>query len=221
MVFSRMQSQFDQAEEEALIARYGPTEQRRCHFELSETGYAYWWQTTALIRRAEVVVAVQRFDGRFLLHTKAHYPPDTYRLPTGGIRWGESVLDALAREQWEELGLRLPPVAMPGLIHYTLHHAGRTVPFASYVFVIRTAGGPAPATQDPREPISDFCWIEPEQVRAVADRLCGVIRAWGDWGPFRAIAHNLLAEIQQGASFAPPTTDSYETLGYDDRDQES
>jgi 8-oxo-dGTP pyrophosphatase MutT (NUDIX family) len=190
-----MQSQFDTAEEQALIARYGPTEQRHCRFELDQSGYAYWWQATALLRRAEVVMVVQRPDGRLLLHTKGHYPPDTYRLPSGGVRWGETVLDALAREQWEELGLRLAPAAMPGLIHYTLHYAERTIPFASYLFVLHSTEEVAPATQDPQEPISAFRWILPEEMPAVADHLRGVIRAWGEWGPFRAIVHALLAEI--------------------------
>jgi len=66
-----MQSQFDQAEEQSLVASFGPTEQRECRFELDETGYAYWWLITALIRRAEVVMVVQRPDGgpfRAIIH---------------------------------------------------------------------------------------------------------------------------------------------------------
>jgi 8-oxo-dGTP pyrophosphatase MutT (NUDIX family) len=190
-----MQLQFDEAEEQALIAHYGPTVQHERWFELDGTGYAYWWQATALIRRAEVVMAVQRPDGQLLLHTKGHYPPGTYRLPTGGILWGEPVLDALTRELWEELGLCEPPTAMPGLIRYRLHYAGRTIPFASYVFVLHAADEATPAAQDSQESIAGFHWIPPEDVTAVADQLRGVIRAWGDWGPFRALAHDLLAEI--------------------------
>jgi 8-oxo-dGTP pyrophosphatase MutT (NUDIX family) len=190
-----MQAQFDEAEEQALSGRYGPTRQRHCRFELDGRAYAFWWRATALSRRAEVVMVVQRPDGRLLLHTKGHYPPGTYRLPSGGIRWGESVLDALAREQWEELGLRLPPLAMPAVIHYALHHAGRTIPFASYLFVLQAAEDVAPATQDPQEPISAFRWILPAELPLVADHLRGVIRAWGAWGPFRAIAHDVLAEV--------------------------
>jgi 8-oxo-dGTP pyrophosphatase MutT (NUDIX family) len=190
-----MQSQFDKAEEQALIARYGPTLQRGHRFELNETGYAYWWQATALLRRAEVVMAIQRPDGRLLLHTKGHYPPRTYRLPSGGIRWKEDVLAALAREQWEELGLRLPPASMPGLIRYTLHYGERMISFASYVFLFRAVDDPRPTPQDPHEPISDFRWIQSQDIPAVAKHLRGVSRAWGDWGPFRALAHDLLAEI--------------------------
>ena len=46
-----MQPQFEPAETEALIARYGPTLQRGCQFHLDEKGYAYWWQVKAFVRR--------------------------------------------------------------------------------------------------------------------------------------------------------------------------
>jgi 8-oxo-dGTP pyrophosphatase MutT (NUDIX family) len=190
-----MQPQFDQTEADALITRYGPTVQHGCQFHLDERGYAYWWQVKAFVRRAEVVMLVRRPDGRLLLHSKNHYPPATYRLPTGGVFWGEPVLDALAREQWEELGLRLVPVAMPGLIHYALRHAEQTIPFDSYIFLLQMDDDAVPVTQDDCEAISELCWIEPSRLPAVADHLRGVIRAWGDWGPFRAVAHDLVTEV--------------------------
>ena len=190
-----MQVQFDPAEIEVLIARYGPTLERSCQLQLDEKGYAYWWQVKAFVRRAEVVMLVRRPDGRLLVHSKEHYPPATYRLPTGGVFWGEPVLDALAREQWEELGLRLPPVAMPGLIHYALRHAEQTIPFDSYIFMLQMNDDAVPVTQDACEQISELCWIEPAKLPEVADRLRSVIRAWDDWGPFRAVAHDLIAEV--------------------------
>jgi 8-oxo-dGTP pyrophosphatase MutT (NUDIX family) len=189
-----MHTQFDEAEEQALVARYGPTKRREYHLELSEIGRAYWQRAIVLIRRAEVIMIVQRPDGRLLLHTKGHYPPDTYRLPSGGVRWGESVLDALAREQWEELGLRLPAAAMPGIIRYRFDHDRWTIPFASYLFLLPATDEMAPAAQDPTEAISGFRWVQPGDLPAVADHLHTLIRAWGNWGPFRAIAHDVLAE---------------------------
>jgi 8-oxo-dGTP pyrophosphatase MutT (NUDIX family) len=189
-----VQSQLDEAEEQALVDSYGPTEQRHYRFALEAGSYAYWQRATALARRAEVAMVVQRPDGRLLVHTKAHYPLGAYRLPSGGIHWGEPVLEALAREQWEELGLRLPPVSMPGLVRYTFHHDGQTIPYATYLFVLQADQDPSLAVQDLEEPISDFCWIEPADMPAVADHLRGIVRAWGRWGAFRAIVHDLVAE---------------------------
>ena len=192
-----MQPQFDQTEAEALIARYGPTVQRECQFFLDEQGYAYWWQVKAFLRRAEVVMVVQRPDGQLLLHTKHHYPPATYRFPSGGIGWGEMVLDALAREQWEELGMRLLPASMPALIRYSLRHAEHTILYDSYIFVLDADVTSDPIPQDLSEAISDLCWIEPARLPAVSDHLRSVIRAWGDWGPFRAIAHDVVFEVMR------------------------
>jgi ADP-ribose pyrophosphatase YjhB (NUDIX family) len=193
-----MQTQFDPAEEQALIARYGPTAQDLRRFGLDAAGYAYWWQATALLRRAEVVLIVQRPDGRLLLHTKGHYPPGTYRLPTGGVQWGEPVLDALAREQGEELSARLPVVALPALIRYELVHEARSLPFASYLFLLQAPEGFAPAANDPREAISAYRWVAPAEMGAVADHLRGIVRSWGNWGDFRAITHEVLAELRGG-----------------------
>jgi len=190
----------DAAEIEELIARYGPTLQRECQVDLDDRGYAYWWQATALVRRAEVVMVVQRPDGRLLLHSKDHYPPATYRLPTGGVRRGEPVLSALARELWEELGLHLSPSAMPGLVRYALRYQGQTVSFASFVFFLRAEAEARLLPQDPCEAISELCWVESGKLPEVSNQLRQVNRAWGGWGPYRAIVHDLVSDVLKPGS---------------------
>ncbi len=194
---SARQLQFDPEEEQALIAAYGPTKERDCWFELDRTGFHLWWQSTALRRRAEVVMVVQRSDGRLLLHAKGHYPPGTYRLPSGGVQWGESILDALAREQMEELGLQLLPTTMPGLVRYTLYHDGQSLNFASYLFRLRAGENPRLSPQDPTEAISDFEWLELKDLSSVAESLRGSSHGWHNWGAFRAVAHDLLVQCNQ------------------------
>lgn len=194
---SARQLQFDPKEEQALIAAYGPTKEQDCRFELDRTGFHLWWQSTALRRRAEVVMAVQRSDGRLLLHAKGHYPPGTYRLPSGGVQWGESVLDALARELMEELGLQLLPAAMPGLVRYALVYDGQSLEFASYLFRFRVGKILRLSPQDPTEAITDFQWLEPEDLSSVAESLRGSSHGWHNWGAFRAVAHDLLVECSQ------------------------
>jgi 8-oxo-dGTP pyrophosphatase MutT (NUDIX family) len=191
---SAVQQQFDGEEERALIAGYGPTIERECRFELDRVGYDLWLRATALQRRAEVVMIVQRPDGRLLLHAKGHYPPGTYRLPSGGVRWDEGVLEALDREQWEELGLHLPVEAMPGFVRYTLHHDGHLLHFASYLFLLRAERNPVLSPQDPTEAIAEFRWLDLQDLPTVAEALRGSPHGWRNWGPFRAVAHDLLAE---------------------------
>jgi len=56
-------------------------------------------------RYGEVCMVVRRPSGRILLSIKTFYPRGAHRLPTGGIRHGEGVYDALVRETHEETGL--------------------------------------------------------------------------------------------------------------------
>src|SRR5712691_383316 len=56
-------------------------------------------------RVGEVCMVVRRPSGNVLLAIKTFYPRGAHRLPTGGIRHGERILDALLRETTEETGL--------------------------------------------------------------------------------------------------------------------
>jgi len=188
------QDYFDPVEEEALVGRYGPTLRQDRRFELNEIAYDYWLHVVSN-RRAEVVLAVQRPGGELLFHRKESYLPGTYRIPSGGVNRGETVLDALAREQWEELGLCLPPAAMPGLIHYRLCWAEAEIPFASYLFLLRPEGAVNLTVHDPNEAIAEFRWLPLAELPAIGEHLRGLVPERRNWGRYRAIAHDLLAEF--------------------------
>src|SRR3989454_8898199 len=58
-------------------------------------------------RYGEVCMVVRRPNGKVLTMIKTLYPKGAYRLPTGGIQYGEDVLAALLRETEEETGLQV------------------------------------------------------------------------------------------------------------------
>jgi 8-oxo-dGTP pyrophosphatase MutT (NUDIX family) len=189
----------DEGELKQLQAEYGPGERRSILRQVTAKFFDEWWRLLVLKgnRRGEVVLALRRPDGRILLHTKQFYPEGVFRLPSGGVHPGEPALQAAVREAMEETGLEVTVERLLGLLEYQFQHAGRTLPFVSYVFLVR-AGAGRPAVQDPHERITAFRFVEAPELRGVADRLRALPESWSDWGHFRAPAHDLAAEALRG-----------------------
>lgn len=143
-------------------------------------------------REGEVVLALRRADGCLLLHTKDFYPPGTYRLPSGGIRRGEPVLEAARREAGEEAGLSLRDPRPLGLLTYRLRCGRRRLFFHSWLVLGDVEG--EPATQDTGERISAFRWVSGEALPPLAAELDALPAPWVGWGRFRAPAHRAAAD---------------------------
>ncbi len=158
-------------------------------------GLATYWHKKMAQRRGEVVLVIRRPNGRLILHTKSFYPADTYRLPSGGIRQGENVLDATWREVQEETGLEVELERFLGLLEYELQHRDEKLPFVSYVFLMRERGGHL-APQDESEQITAFREVSIDELAMVAEALRSLPAPWGDWGAFRALAHEFVAGLE-------------------------
>jgi len=186
-----IETRINPEEIEELARQYGPIERRSYSLEVGKKNFEDWQRALVNNRRGEVVFVVQQPVG-LILHTKDFYPPGTYRLPSGGVRWGESVLSALHREAQEEMGLKVD--CFLGLLEYEFCCQGETMPFVSYVFLVREAGGEL-APQDKEERILSFCQVPVAKLSAVADSLRAMEGDWRDWGEFRAIAHDFVVEM--------------------------
>jgi 8-oxo-dGTP pyrophosphatase MutT (NUDIX family) len=162
---------------------------------------------TSARRRAEICYIMHRGDPAegVLLHIKTFYPGGAYRLPTGGVHIGETVLDTLAREIFEETGLTVGAGAgdvrverLLGVLAYDLHHAALgATPFATYHFLVRMSPNAMLAPQDPDESIGGWQWRPARELLAVAETLDTVYlrsQQWADWGRFRALSHRFVAE---------------------------
>lgn len=142
-------------------------------------------------REGEVVLLLRRADGSLLLHTKTFYPEGIYRLPSGGIRRGETVLAAAAREAAEETGLVARNLRPLGLLSYRVRSGWRALFFHSWLVAADVEGDPQP--QDGQERISGFRWVSREALPEVATALRALRPGWTDWGRFRALAHDAAA----------------------------
>jgi len=147
--------------------------------------------------RAEVCLVIRRPSGTLLTAIKPFYPPGAYRLPTGGIESGESVLPAVLRETREETGLEVTVERFLAAIAY---RRGTERVFDTFAFLLDERGGVL-ASHDPHEP-QEFREVAPDQLPDVArnlealpDRYDDHIKgSWRDWGRFRAIVHRVVHE---------------------------
>ena len=140
-------------------------------------------------RRSEVAMAIRRPTGRFLLQTKAFYPAQTFRLPTGGIKEGEDVEHALMREVHEETNLDVEVEQLVAVLDHTTPE-GR-VAFRSYLFLMRETGGIL-QVNDPHEQISAWDERDVAGLREAIGQLRSLGGTWRDWGAFRAVALDVL-----------------------------
>ena len=145
-------------------------------------------------RPGEVVLVLERPPREVWLHTKDFYPPGTFRLPTGSLKQGEAPDDGYGRELYEETGIRpAPDPRRVAVIRYS--GPGGRFPFASYVYrVVSVERQPAPV--DDAERITGWRTIPWTDLGKVAASLRQFTDRWQAWGAFRAVVHDVLAEIQ-------------------------
>jgi len=167
--------------------------------DVTRKTYDYWYEILVMRqdRRGEVVLVIEEPEGKILLHTKAFYPDGIYRLPTGGIHYDENVLAAIKRETHEETGLSVLLNDMLGIINIKFRYQEAILPFASYVVHLFCGTG-EPKPIDPEENITGYHSVNIDEIAFVAKNLRSLAGRWRDWGNFRAIAHDLVAEKLSG-----------------------
>lgn len=178
--------------EQAALA-YGQPIEREFVLPVTRATYEYW-RDVRRKRSAEIVLALRRRNGSFLVHTKAFYPPGAYRLLSGGIKAGEDLEIAAHREAFEETGLAIAIERFLAIAHYRFIFEGQELSFTSYLLLVAEVSGVLQCN-DRDEAISGYAEVTLDQVNAMADDLEALPADWRDWGRFRAIGHRLIAEL--------------------------
>jgi 8-oxo-dGTP pyrophosphatase MutT (NUDIX family) len=147
-------------------------------------------------RIAEVVFAIRNTGGDILVMSKDQYPPDedggeVFRIPSGGVNRGESLVEALRREIEEETALETARYMLRGITDTLFHRSdGDTeteFPFLSFLFTVEWIAG-IPRPLDREEGISRLRWIPVHELATVADTLKSLKGELEGWGEFRSIA---------------------------------
>lgn len=183
-----------QTELETLAAAYGTPVRRSVALDVGENNLSWWSTIKARRRDGEVVLFIRRPSGNLILHSKDFYPAGVFRVPSGGIKRGEPVLDAVCREVREETGLEVAVEQFLAFVEFEFHHAGDVVLYPSYAFLLRESAGEL-RVMDLQERISAFREAPFTALAAVARDLERVPPDWQTWGEFRALPHRLVAEL--------------------------
>ena len=212
----------DLREVNELAALYGEPIRRCYDVKAGGSILEYRWRKDS-DRRAEVVFAIQGPGEQIWLHTKHRYERPMFRLPTGGIEWDESVLDALLREVEEEAGVQVEIQRFVGLIEYQFYQVAPNEQGATADNVgISSSSARHSSTQQSTEPsltsarfasyifllknlegrliahnneeVAEFKSIMPSHLPQVSASLRNVLGHRREWGHWRAISHDVLFE---------------------------
>lgn len=141
-------------------------------------------KTISTDRRGEVGFFLKRKNGKYVVVRSRKYPKNIYRIPTGGIGFTETVIDALYREVKEELGVEFEIETFKGIVEYTIKYKEDVLKFYSYLFVISESSGNLieDATEDE---ITGYREIDIDELKDVERKLSSVEGSWRDWCSFR------------------------------------
>jgi len=197
------------AEHELLCRVYGDAPLVRHRLDPSVSDFAFWAGRMD-DRRGEVVFGLPMHDpkrGRVLVLTRqASYPPQVWRVPSGGIEHGEAASDAVLRESREELGLGVMITDYAGCILFEFAVGGAPIIFPSFCFLVQPI--PAAETTLPCAGVTDGeinAWqaAATEDLPVVLERLSQLAQPWKDWGHYRAASTALAASCCWPAAAGP------------------
>jgi 8-oxo-dGTP diphosphatase len=100
-------------------------------------------------RRHDVTFAILDTGGLVVAIRKPQFPPGAWRIPSGGVRPGESVEAGAAREALEETGLEIELTGYPLVARSEFAHARGVVPWTTHVVTACVRAG----TLAPRDPV--------------------------------------------------------------------
>lgn len=133
-----------------------------------------------------VTIMLAEHDGRILVGRQHRFPPGRYSALAGFVEPGETIEEAVARELWEEAGIRVRDV------RYAM---SQPWPFPSSLMIACIAQTDDPALTLDTSEIEDAFWVDADGVRAAL-----ALEASAPFiaPPEMAVAHSLLLHWLSG-----------------------
>lgn len=112
------------------------------------------------------VAAIIEKDGKFLLVEEETADGIMFNQPAGHLENGETLLDGVKREAWEETAHRFEPTGLLGVYHWK--HPKKDITYLRFAFTGDVIG------HDPAQKLDDgilrAVWMSLDEVRATQDR---------------------------------------------------
>lgn len=112
------------------------------------------------------VAAIIERDGKFLLVEEETGDGLMFNQPAGHLENGESLLEGVKRETWEETAHRFEPTALLGMYHW--RHPKKDITYLRVAFIGNVTGFDASQKLD--DGILRAVWMTLEEIRATQDR---------------------------------------------------
>jgi len=112
------------------------------------------------------VAAIIEKDGKFLLVEEETADGVMFNQPAGHLENGETLLDGVKRETWEETAHRFEPTGLLGVYHWK--HPKKDITYLRFAFTGNDLGHDPAQQLD--EGILRAVWMTPDEVRATQDR---------------------------------------------------
>jgi len=140
-----------------------------------------------------VVAAIVERDGRFLLVEEEADGRHVFNQPAGHLDEGESLVNAVVRETWEETAWRIEPTALIGVYRWPKPNSDIT--FMRFCFAARALSHDATAKLD--KEIVRAVWLTPAQIEALGERLRSplVLRCLRDYQAGRRFDLSVLQDL--------------------------
>jgi ADP-ribose pyrophosphatase YjhB (NUDIX family) len=178
-----------------LVERFGRPVEWDGSREITDRDAAAMRAATEPDRHHDVTFAVLDGAGNAVAIRKPRFPPGAWRIPSGGIRPGESFAAGTLREALEETGLEIELTGYPLVARSVFTHAAGPDPWTTHVVTARVVSG----TLRPRDT------VEIEAARWMGlDELTGPVAAvlrgsGGRLFEYRADLHDRIAALLPGA----------------------
>lgn len=151
-------------------------------------------------RRGEVVFCVIRPNGKIVTITRDVYPAGIFRIPSGGVAYGEDITEAVSREVKEELGIDIEITGFPGAFIIRFEYEKESTMFFSYLFILKETKGRLLIDASDDE-ISEVKEAGMEEFEAIVSRLRDIEGEWRDWGRFRYETSNAIMEYLKKVAY--------------------